>query len=188
MQHEWVAAFTETARRYWTESRTRDLVGDRHPAILPGQAPVLLRALGLLYRDGSMPREKIRKYRQINHMLAVMQPSLRTLRDRHAVVRIMDAACGRSYLSTLIAWYFREHWSHPVQILGVDQKPALIEESWNLRLKCGREPRQLFCIRAGAHRVAVGESAGWRRRERESVRDKSSRTPVGSCFVNKLIR
>ena len=129
MQQEWAAAFAETARRYWTEDRTRELVGDRHPAILPGEAPVLLRALGLLYRDGSMPREKIRKYRQINHMLAVLQPSLRTLRDRHAVVRIVDAACGRSYLSTLIAWYFREHWKHPVQILGVDRKPALVEES-----------------------------------------------------------
>lgn len=129
MQDLWSAHFTATAQAYWTEARTRALVGERRPAILPGEAPMLFRALGLLHRDGSMPVEHIRKYRQINHMVAVLQPTLRVIRDRYPTVRILDAACGRSYLSTLLAWHFRHNWSHPVQILGVDRNEALVLES-----------------------------------------------------------
>lgn len=129
MQEQWAARYADRAREYWTEARTRALIGDKRPAILPGEAPVLLRALGLLHRDGSMPPAQVRKYRQINHMIAVLQPSFRGLCARHPTVRIVDAACGRSYLSTLLAWHFRHNWQHPVQILGVDRNPALVEES-----------------------------------------------------------
>ncbi|MCA9548192.1 MAG: SAM-dependent methyltransferase, partial [Myxococcales bacterium] len=129
MQEQWAARFAERAREYWTEARTHALIGDKRPAILPGEAPVLLRALGLLHRDGSMPPPQVRKYRQINHMIAVLQPSFRGLCARHPTVRILDAACGRSYLSTLLAWHFRQNWQHPVQVLGVDRNPALVEES-----------------------------------------------------------
>jgi SAM-dependent methyltransferase len=129
MQEQWAEDFAERARAYWTEERTAQLIGSRRPAILPGDAPALLRALGLLHRDGSMPPDRVRKYRQINHMVAVMQPGLRALRDRFETVRILDAACGRSYLSTLLAWHFKHNWKHPVQILGVDFGAPLIEES-----------------------------------------------------------
>jgi SAM-dependent methyltransferase len=129
MREEWAARFAERAREYWTVARTRELIGDKRPAILPGEAPALLRALGLLHRDGSMPPAQVRKYRQINHMIAVLQPSFRGLCARFPTVRILDAACGRSYLSTLLAWHFRHNWQHPVQILGVDRNPALVDES-----------------------------------------------------------
>lgn len=129
MREEWAQDFREKATSYWTAERTRALVGSRRPAILPGDAPVLLRALGLLHRDGSMPPAQVRKYRQINHMVAVLQPSLRALRDRFSPVRLLDAACGRSYVSTLLAWHFRHNWQHPVEIVGVDRSEALVDES-----------------------------------------------------------
>ncbi len=129
MQQQWAADFTAKAQRYWTEERTRALVGNKRPLLLPAEAPMLLRVLGLLHRDASMPPGQVRKYRQINHMLTVLLPSLRVLRARCAKVRILDAACGRSYLSTLVAWHFKHRWKHPVEILGIDHSAALVEDS-----------------------------------------------------------
>lgn len=129
MNAQWAAEFAAKARAYWTDERTRSLIGDKQLLILPGEAPLLLRALGLLHRDASMPPSLVRKYRQINHMVIVLLPSLRALRERFESVRILDAACGRSYLSTLLAWHFRNNWKHPVQILGVDHSPNLVDVS-----------------------------------------------------------
>ena len=69
MREEWIKVFQARAKEFWTEERTRALIGDKKPPLLPAQAPVLLRALGLLNADASLPSTKVRKYRQINHML-----------------------------------------------------------------------------------------------------------------------
>ncbi len=128
MREEWAAAFTRTAEAFWTDARTRQVTGGNHMAILPREAPVLLRSIGLLHRDGSMPPKQVRKYRQINHMIAVLGPSLRELRDRFEVVHLLDAGCGRSYLTMLLAWVFVHTYAHPVRILGIDRSEALIDE------------------------------------------------------------
>ena len=128
MRDEWQRAFTARARDYWTDERTAQLVGDKKPPLLPATAPVLLRAMGLLKQDGSLPPNRVRKYRQINHMILVLQPSLTALCERFEMVRILDAGCGRSYLTMLLAWWFAEHQRHPVQILGVDRSEAMVAE------------------------------------------------------------
>ena len=128
MREKWAEAFAEIAREYWTPEKTADLVRGKHLTILPGEAPVLLRSLGLLHRDASMPPQQVRKFFQINHMIAVLGPALRELRERFSPVCILDAGCGSSYLTVLLAWSFVHKFHHPVQILGVDRSPALIEE------------------------------------------------------------
>jgi len=105
------------------------LVGNRRPPITPLDAPLLLRALGLLNGDASMPPERVRKYRQINHMVALLQPTMRALMARESTVRLIDAACGRSYLSTLMAWMFAYRYKHKVEILGVDRSDELVNAS-----------------------------------------------------------
>ena len=122
----WQQAFGERARRYWTEARTQQLNGNKNLPLLPGDAPVLLRAMGLLKQDGSLPPSRVRKYRQINHMILVLQPALTRLCDEFEPVRILDAGCGRSYLTMLLAWWFAEHQRHPAEILGVDRSPELV--------------------------------------------------------------
>jgi SAM-dependent methyltransferase len=124
----WAAELAAAARAHWTEERTRALTGGKQLAVLPAEAPVLLRALGLLHRDATMPPAQVRKFLQINHVVRVLEPALAELRARHPVIRIVDAACGRSYLTLLIAWAARERWRHPVEILGVDRNPDLIAE------------------------------------------------------------
>lgn len=124
----WAAAYTARAQAYWTEERTRNLVGSKNLPLPPGRAPLLLRAMGLLNEDGSLPASRMRKYRQINHMILVLQPALTELCERHPEVRILDAGCGRSYLTMLLAWWFAEHQKHPARILGVDRSGAMVAE------------------------------------------------------------
>jgi SAM-dependent methyltransferase len=127
MKAEWHVAFRERARRYWTEARTRQLNGDKNLPLLPGEAPILLRAMGLLKADGSLPPSRVRKYRQINHMVLMMQPALTRLCAEFEPVRVLDAGCGRSYLTMLLAWWFSDHQRHPAEILGVDRSVEMVE-------------------------------------------------------------
>ena len=127
MREEWNMQFEARARAFWTEERTRDLVGGKELPLLPGEAPALLRALGLLNADASLPPTRMRKYRQTNHMLAVVRPALRELAERFETVHLVDAGCGRSYLTMLVGWWFRQHGA-PVRILGIDRNAALIDE------------------------------------------------------------
>jgi SAM-dependent methyltransferase len=127
-RERWAIELAAAARAHWTEERTRALTGGKRLEVLPAEAPVLLRALGLLHRDATMPPAQVRKFLQINHVVRVLEPALAELRARHPVIRIVDAGCGRSYLTLLLAWCARERWRHPIEILGVDRNPDVIAE------------------------------------------------------------
>ena len=99
----WAAELEARAHAYWTDDRLAQLLGDKRPVISPRDGVVLLRALGLARDDASLPPDHIRKYFQINHMVALLGPALRELRARHARIRTLDAGCGRSYLTLLLA-------------------------------------------------------------------------------------
>lgn len=124
----WAAELAARARAYWTPARTAELARGKHLVIPPADAAPLLRALGLVAADASMPPSQVRKYFQINHMVTLLAPGLRELRARHPTVRLLDAGCGRSYLTLLLAWCAKHVWAHPLEVLGVDRNPAVIEE------------------------------------------------------------
>ena len=125
----WASELAARARAYWTPARTDDLARGKRLLLPPGEAAPLLRALGLLLDDASLPPTQAAKYFQINHMVALLGPGLRALRARHAELRLLDAGCGRSYLTMLVAWVARQVWGHPLKVLGVDRNPAVIDES-----------------------------------------------------------
>ncbi|MFT3697756.1 MAG: SAM-dependent methyltransferase [Kofleriaceae bacterium] len=118
----WANALDERARAYWTPERTHALTGGKALEILPAEAPRLLRALGLLDGDATMPPARVRKYLQINHLAKALRPAMAELRARHPTVRLVDAGCGRSYLTLLLAWI------HRVEVLGVDRNADVIAE------------------------------------------------------------
>jgi SAM-dependent methyltransferase len=124
----WEAGFAERARDYWTAERTAQLAGDKTLLLPPGEAAPLLRALGLLHRDASLPPAQHRKYFQVSHMVATLRPAMRELAGRHPRVHLLDAGCGRSYLTLVLAWVARRVWGLDVRVLGVDRNPAIIDE------------------------------------------------------------
>jgi len=124
----WQTEFQAKAETYWTAERTAELTGGKTLLILPGPGALLLRALGLLHRDASMPPRQVRKWRQINHMVSVLGPSWRELKERFSPVFVLDAGCGGSYLTVLLAWVFEHVYQHPIRVLGVDRNADLIAE------------------------------------------------------------
>lgn len=126
MRDEWATEIRARAAAHWTPARVEQLARGKTLLLPPVEAAPLLRAMSLLAADGSMAPDRVRKYLQINHMVAVLGPSLRELRETRATVRIVDAACGRSYLALLLAWCFRDLWKHPVEVLGIDRNADLI--------------------------------------------------------------
>ncbi|MEO8702060.1 MAG: SAM-dependent methyltransferase [Kofleriaceae bacterium] len=152
----WASEFSATARAFWTTARTAQLAGGKRLAILPGEAPLLLRALGLLHRDATMPPTQMRKFLQINHVVRVLEPALATLRARHPVVRILDAGCGRSYLTLLLAWVARAS-DHRVEVLGIDRNADVIEEC--KRRTALAELDDVVTFRAAALEDCTGEHA-----------------------------
>jgi SAM-dependent methyltransferase len=180
-REEWATQLEARARAHWTAARTQELTRGKDLAVLPGEAPVLLRALGLLAMDGSLPPQQVRKYLQINHMVKLLRPSLEALGARHEVVRLLDAGCGRSYLTLALAWCAREKWGHRLEVLGVDRNPELIAECERrtavaelsevvtflaapLEAVAGREVHGVFalhaCDTATCDAIALGVAAG----------------------------
>ena len=126
-RERWEAGFSERARAYWTAERTQALTDGKRLAVLPAEAPALLRALGLLDGDGRLPPDRARKFFQINHLVRLIEPTMTALHAAHPVLRVVDAGCGRSYLTLLLAHCAKQR-GVTIDVLGVDRNPELIEE------------------------------------------------------------
>ncbi len=122
----WRVAFAERAQAYWTPARVDALAAGKALVLPPGEAALLLRALGLLRFDGSLPPTEVRKYWQVSHMVTVLGPALRALREGGGTLRVVDAGCGRSYLTLVLAWLARARWGQRLLVLGVDRDAAVI--------------------------------------------------------------
>jgi len=123
------ADFTDRCLAHWTKERLKKLVGQHKYHVLPTNAPLLLRTLGLLNSDGSMSADSTRKFIQINHLLALFRPALEDLNGRHKKVRILDAGCGSSFLTFILAWAYKELWRHDALLVGVDSNANLIAKN-----------------------------------------------------------
>lgn len=119
----------ETAHRYWTSEKLKKLTGGKKLILLPSNGAKLLYALGLMNRDSSISADSVKKYLQINHMLELTRRPLEKLQSRFEKVRILDCGCGNSYLTFLLAWYFKEILKYPCEIVGIDSNPKVIERS-----------------------------------------------------------
>ena len=127
MDDRWAEAFTARAAAYWTPEVVRARLGEKRLLLPPVEAAPLLRALGLLHRDASMTADTLHKYKQINHMVRILETFMLDLAQRHAPVRLLDAGCGSSYLTLLLAWCFKHVWCKPAWIVGVDHNAAIID-------------------------------------------------------------
>ena len=127
MSERWAEEFELRARALWTDAAVRAVTEGKDLPILPSNAPTLLRALGLLHRDASMPPPQVRKFLQLNHMIRLLRPPLLELIGRGEPLRIVDAGCGLSYLTLSLAWCFRHVFRHPASLLGIDRDEARVE-------------------------------------------------------------
>lgn len=120
----WHEVFTERARAWWTKERLEDLLRGKRLLVTPDRAPCLLRAMGLLDADAHLPPNRVRKFRQINHMLSFLRPALDDLEGEK--VDLVDAGCGRSALGFLVAWWLEQQGKR-VRLLGIDFNDDVIQ-------------------------------------------------------------
>jgi hypothetical protein len=121
--------FDLKVKDYWTKERLAKLTHGHKYQVLPTNASKLMRALGLLNKDGSMSADSTRKFIQVNHLLALFKPHLEDLNQRHGRIRILDAGCGSSFLTFLMAWAYRDLWQHEALLVGVDSNQTLIKKN-----------------------------------------------------------
>ena len=138
---QWSEAAQSRARQYWTPQRVEQLTGGKDLTIRPDTDARLLRGLGLLHRDGSMPADRRRKYFQLNHMIRLLRPPLQELMSEGAPVHIVDAGCGRSYLTLALAWSFQHFYDHEARVLGIDRNIELVNECRRRAELCGLSER-----------------------------------------------
>jgi methyltransferase family protein len=70
--------------------------------LLPGQSPELLRELHLLGRDGALHADSLRKLKQVNHLVQLLEPALLDVRERHPEGVLVDAGAGNAYLAFVV--------------------------------------------------------------------------------------
>jgi len=94
--------------------------------LLPGQSVELLRELHLVGRDGALHADSLRKLKQVNHLVQLLEPALRDVLERHPEPVLVDAGAGNAYLGfVLYELFLREHG--PAVIYSVESRPELVQ-------------------------------------------------------------
>lgn len=70
--------------------------------LAPGQSVELLRELHLVTRDGALHADSLRKLKQVNHLVQLLDPALQDVLQRHEQPVIVDAGAGNAYLGFVI--------------------------------------------------------------------------------------
>lgn len=116
-----------------------DTTGDRvkqHP-LLPERDAALLHALDLATTDGAIRTPMADKFRQLNHLITIAL-TLDALAVRTRSLTIIDAGCGKAYLS-LALYHVLKNGGTDVRLLGIDSNPAVIAHCRSVASRLGFE-------------------------------------------------
>lgn len=127
MRHEDIAAEV---------SKTSVVQTGREYVVNPALAKNLLTEIGILAQNGKIKNDKIRKYNQIDYFVELMQGVLKEIDERDEYV-ILDAACGKSYLSFVLNFYLREILKKKCRFIGVDYSETVINASKRIAKNLG---------------------------------------------------
>jgi hypothetical protein len=118
--------------------------------LLPGQSPELLRELHLLGRDGALHADSLRKLKQVNHLVQLLEPALLDVRQRHPDGVLVDAGAGNAYLAfVLYELFLRDPESREV-LYCVEPREELRRRAEERATKLGFE-RMKFLQAGVAH-------------------------------------
>lgn len=105
------------------------VVSGRDYLIKPGKADKLLKAIGIMSANGKIKNDMIRKYNQIDHFVGLIEPMLKDLMKGKNELRVVDCACGKSYLSFVLNYYLKEVLKINCKFLGIDISDGVINSS-----------------------------------------------------------
>ncbi len=117
------------AQQHWTKDRLTKLTAGKNLPLRPHEAADLLYTCGIMNADASISAHNVSKYLQINHMLQLLLPTLSDLSKRYPQMRLVDLACGNSYLALMLTWFLRHKHNHEALIVGIDHNAKVISNS-----------------------------------------------------------
>jgi len=101
---------------------------------LPQQSPGLLKELHLLTREGHLNADALRKLKQVNHLVGLLQPALEDVWSRFGAPVVVDAGSGNAYLGFILYELFLKP-SDKGRLLSVEGRE---EFSLRARERAGR--------------------------------------------------
>ena len=105
------------------------VVSGRDYLIKPGKADKLLKSIGIMAGNGKIKNDMIRKYNQIDHFVELIEPMLKDLMKDRSELKVVDCACGKSYLSFVLNYYLREVLRINCRFTGIDISDGVINSS-----------------------------------------------------------
>ena len=116
--------------------------------LLPGQSVELLRELHLVGRDGALHADSLRKLKQVNHLVQLLEPAVRDVLDRYPEPVLVDAGAGNAYLGFVLYELFLRERESGV-IYSVESRPELIERGRERAKKLGFTRMRFIPARIG---------------------------------------
>ena len=101
---------------------------NRNYLIKVGKANDLLKAIGIMSKDGKILNDKIRKYNQIDHYVELIDKELDSL-PKDKTITILDCGCGKSYLTFVLNYYLTEVKKVKCHFIGLDISEGVINSS-----------------------------------------------------------
>lgn len=138
-------------QRVLDEQTVDKIMGGKERPLRPDRSAALLRAIGIMNPDGTISARSAKKYKQVNHLVELCRPLWAGRGPEAGPLRIVDLACGNSYLSFVLLEALRLE-GLDARLLGVDLREELIAHS-----------------RERAEQIGFGERARFVRRELEAL-------------------
>src|SRR5207249_4298459 len=105
--------------------------------LLPGQSVELLKELHLVSRDGALHADSLRKLKQVNHLVQLLEPALRDVLERFREPVLVDAGAGNAYLGFVLYELFLR--DSAAVLYSVESTPELVERARERARKLGYE-------------------------------------------------
>ncbi len=96
--------------------------------LLPSQSVELLKALHLVTRDGQLNADALRKLKQVNHLVGLLQPGLEDVWERHPEPVVVDVGSGNAYLGFILYELFFKDRPNG-DLISVESRPELSERA-----------------------------------------------------------
>ncbi len=114
----------------------RQVKGDRvRRELAPGQSVALLKELHLISRDGALHADSLRKLKQVNHLVQLLEPALEDVLARHKEPVLVDAGAGNACLGFVLYELFLR--DSPAVLYSVESRPELVERGRERAKKLG---------------------------------------------------
>ena len=123
--------------------------------LLPGQSVGLLKELHLVGRDGALHADSLRKLKQVNHLVQLIEPALRDTFERHPESPVLvDAGAGNAYLGFVLYELFLKDTSSI--LYSVESRPDLMARAQERARKLGYERMKFIEATVAAEATAAG--------------------------------